>query len=78
MSFIPLKRTFSIRKRRYKRPGRLLGTLLGAEGGGAFIKVIYLLGEYVNEVQAIAGPTGDYTHLYLSSRPSVCDSVLLT
>ena len=32
------------RKRRYKRPGCLLGTLLGGGGRWAFIKTIYLLG----------------------------------
>ena len=34
------------RKRRYKRPGRLLGTLLDEGGGWAFIKAIFLMNQF--------------------------------
>ena len=61
------------RKRRYKHPGRLLGTLLGGGGGWAFIKTIYLLGWYVCS-------SGSYslTGGFESSTYIVCLSVCLS
>ncbi len=58
---------FSYRKRRYKRPGRLLGTLLGSGGGWAFIKTIYLMYQYVNVLLTQPSSVGA-SHLVLISR----------
>ncbi len=71
------------RKRCYKRLRRLLGTLLGGEGGWAFIKAIYLLCQYMNELPALIGSVGGFTsgtyfeNQYLEFSVLIPDSIQL-
>ena len=46
INFLNTRTGYTYRKRRYKCPGRLLGTLLGEEGGWAFIKAIFLMNQF--------------------------------